>query len=154
MTMTRLGILWMLFVVKGLLAAGSDFFNDPFRIRHSQSKLYLDENGQLTKNVFLSEQFLLKRSCHKGSVYFIAQTSGKLLTVKGGCGNTVISLEPKRLTQNQRFDFLDGAHITSKCDPTSIVGLADNNETLAVKKNDPADYTKNRIVFEWLHTNI
>ncbi|XP_060518418.1 uncharacterized protein LOC132697142 [Cylas formicarius] len=113
--------------------------------RHSQSKLYLDENGQLTKNVFLSEQFLLKRSCHKGSVYFIAQTSGKLLTVKGGCGNTVISLEPKRLTQNQRFDFLDGAHITSKCDPTSIVGLADNNETLAVKKNDPADYTKNRI---------
>ncbi|XP_060517870.1 uncharacterized protein LOC132696834 isoform X2 [Cylas formicarius] len=75
----------------------------------------------------------------------------KLLTVKGGCGNTVISLEPKQLTKKQRFGFLDGTHITSKCDPNSIVGLADNNETLTIKKNDPADYTKNKILLRHLY---
>ncbi|XP_060517869.1 uncharacterized protein LOC132696834 isoform X1 [Cylas formicarius] len=101
--------------------------------------------------LLMVEGFFAAGSGNYPALYDICSLQGKLLTVKGGCGNTVISLEPKQLTKKQRFGFLDGTHITSKCDPNSIVGLADNNETLTIKKNDPADYTKNKILLRHLY---
>ncbi|XP_060517871.1 uncharacterized protein LOC132696834 isoform X3 [Cylas formicarius] len=74
--MTRLDILWILLMVEGFFAAGSDYFKDPFVISHSQSKQYLDENGRLTKNLFLTEKFLLKRFATKAVLILSRKQAG------------------------------------------------------------------------------